>query len=220
MTDKGKQCKMMTVMLKDERGLTLVEIIIALAISALLLVSVLVGRDGLRSQLQLSQGADQWVQTLSQARTEATNAVGNTNTASGGTSDNFIFGKAVVLTQDSAIAKVQTITYNTVNGVDTFVTNDANDYTVTMPWNVKIPAGYFGVTNAYVIFGQASTSGLPSVWTVITLPAAGQTVAAYTSANPPIAAGGSSAFQVYNSANKSATIHIDSVGNITRTYDP
>lgn len=140
--------------LREEQGVTLIEIIIALAIAGLLASSILFGRDNLRNQLKFSQALDTAVNTLQSAQTEAYTTVNGSSTSSTpkGNDDQYaILGRVITLTPNSSIIKVDTITYE-IGGNRRINSNTKDEYTVVVPWQIKYTGSAFPVYIVYSVF--------------------------------------------------------------------
>lgn len=92
----------------DERGFTLMETIIVMAISMLLLSMVLVGQRGLRSRAQFDAAVNKLVATVADARTQATSGVNivgagdGSNGCLGGPAGQYVFA-GVMWTADNSL---------------------------------------------------------------------------------------------------------------------
>lgn len=192
----------------NERGLTLIEIAVALAIAGILAATVLTGRDQLRAQLQFSESVDQAVQALTSARGEATGAVGSTLSGGGtgavgacGSGSCVIMGKLIKFTNGSGIIQVSTVLENQTS--QTIFNTGYNTYNVTLPWGVTAT----GATT-YIFFYQDSV-GQFHVSTDTNPPASVSPV--------PIA--GPATIALGDPATHSATISVDPQGDVTRVIN-
>lgn len=200
-------------MLKSERGLTLIEILMSLAITALLATAILFGRDQLRVKQQFSQGVDQLVETIANTRNQATSTVGQAGAGGtgGGTGTEAIYGKLMEIKPNGSI-DISTETINgATDGSGGAVVNDHVDlYTVQIPWTVASPSYVnllFGLQeggsiNAYASIGSghvpiAPTSNKNNQMAVLSTP--------FT-------------FPVTDSHGNTAHIKIDLYGNVSRSY--
>lgn len=95
-----------------QRGVSLVEVMLTLALSSLLLVSILAGRGSVKSQAQFSDGMERIKETIltvkSQANTSNSTA-GNGSGVSGSVSYYNIRGRSITFTKSSSTATVQTV---------------------------------------------------------------------------------------------------------------
>ena len=138
---------------RNQRGLTLIEIVMSLAIAGLLAATVLTGRDALRARLQFSQGIDQVTQILTTARGEATGTVGNPDLLNGGTSPNTqVYGKSIQFTAGSSSVQVATLLADSTSGA--IIPGTFDPYTVTIPW------GVMPTTDEFVVFGLVGSGRL------------------------------------------------------------
>jgi len=157
-------------MVKSERGVTLVELIIALAIAGLLAVSVLFSRDQFRTSQQFTQGVDLWVQTLEQARGEASSTVGKL--ASGGNtvspSDEYVLGSTVGITIGATTGATMNVNTVVVDKNNVLVSKNAvNTYNVEAPlaYLVANPTpGSYGAGPLVVFFALQPGGGINVYW--------------------------------------------------------
>lgn len=189
---------------RNQRGLTLIEIVMSLAIAGLLAASVLTGRDALRAKLQFSQGIDQVSQILTTARGETSGTVGSTDLATGGASNPpvYIFGKSVHFSNHSSNVTVSTVL---INSAGTITSSTTNPYTVTIPWGV-VPTA-----DDYVVFGLGSSGQLQVYNLGVTPPSPGGAVSTL-----PV---GPAAVNFSGTGTETATVTADSVGNVTRVIN-
>lgn len=142
-------------MLKSERGVTLVEIIFAMAITALLASSILFGRDQVKVRQEFTQAVDQLVETIANARNQATTGVGCQSTNGtcnsgqfGGTDQSqVIYAKVIEMSGSPLALRISTETVNAddITGgpsAETVIVNDHLDpYTVVMPDGITLAGG-------------------------------------------------------------------------------
>lgn len=76
-----------------QRGVTLVEVTLTLAISTLLIVTVLAGRNSVRSQAQFSDGMERIKESILSTKSEAN--TGNNSSGSGNSSKYLTIGRAM-----------------------------------------------------------------------------------------------------------------------------
>lgn len=82
-----------------QRGVSLVEVLLTLAISSLLLGSVLVGRNSVRSQAQFSDGIERIKETVLSIKSQANTS--NNSTGNGTSSNSLTLGRFIHFTRDS-----------------------------------------------------------------------------------------------------------------------
>lgn len=76
-----------------QRGVSLVEVVLTLAISSLLIATVLAGRNSVRSQAQFSDGMERIKETILSAKSEAN--TGNNTSGTGSSSKYLTIGRAM-----------------------------------------------------------------------------------------------------------------------------
>ena len=178
---------------RNQRGLTLIEIVMSLAIAGLLAATVLTGRDALRARLQFSQGIDQVTQILTTARGETTGTVGNPDLLVGGQSTaRQVYGKSVSFTAGSSSVQVATLLADSSSGA--IIPGTFDPYTVTIPWGVVPTADEF------VVFGLKSGGRLQ--------------------VNGVPGSIGSAVVNFSGTGTETATVTVDSLGNVTRVVTP
>lgn len=139
----------------DQRGVTLIEVMLTLAISTLLLASILVGRNSLRSQAQFSDGMESIKETVlvtkSQANTSNNkNGIGTAQIGTGGQSRYLTFGKSIRFTRGSNRVTSATVMCYATNYACNGQLNITEVTNTTLPWNMK----YTG----YTVDGTAGTA--------------------------------------------------------------
>lgn len=207
-------------MVRKEQGVSLVETILVLAIAGVLASTVIFGRDSARTKLQFGQSMDQWVNVLSQASTESSGTVGNTNvtsaTAGANAAGKHIFGKYVTLTNGSTRVTVDTVlsTTSSVSGApQTEVISDVggpDSYAVSMPWRVVPTTG----SPVYILFVQNNVGITPQVYILPSPLTASTSQTALTgllTTDFPIPMG--------DGSGNTGSITIDQSGNVTRTIN-
>ena len=127
--------------IKEQAGFTLIEIIIAMAISSSLAVIALMGFSAMRSQVQFSDAVERLRERTVQTRTEANSSV---QLASGDQPNLIAFGRIMTFTPGSGIVKIQTLrTSSTESPTDLQAVNltadNAFDYTI--PWGLTYQGG-------------------------------------------------------------------------------
>ncbi len=207
-------------MVGNEKGVSLVETIIALAIAGILAAVVIFGRDSTRARMQFGQSMDQWVLSLSQAASESSATVGNTDvassTAGANAGGNHIFGKYVTLRNNDNNMTVDTVlsTTSVSGGLETEVitaignsptAGSADTYSVKLPWGVKPSLA----ATTYVLFLQSSVGAVPQVFVSTTAIGVGT---AQTSLGTPL--GPDANINMTDGVNN-GRITIDASGNVT-----
>ena len=199
-------------MLKSERGVTIIEMVLALAIAGLLAATITFGRDNLRAQQQFSQGVDQMVNAITDVRNQASTTVGRTNAAGGSDSTQVAYAKVMQIGINGTI-KVSTETINSNPG-------QANDETLVVQaglnsYNVQIPWSVHPILANNLLFGLQSGG--------MTLAYHSTGVGAGAIPGPFQTKNGSMApapvtFQVTDNRGNIAHITVDQSGNASRKY--
>ncbi|HSX14530.1 MAG TPA: prepilin-type N-terminal cleavage/methylation domain-containing protein [Candidatus Saccharimonadales bacterium] len=191
-------------MLKSERGVTLIELIMSLAIAGLIASGIIFGHNQFRASQQFTQGADQIVQIIAAARTQAATTVGEV-ASTGGTSNLCSAGKLIVFTAGSSTAVVRTQRIDCFNKTHfDFI----DQYNTQIPWGVNL------TTNLTILLVFGAAGDIKAYTSNGALPAAGGPQAANMTAVP---AAQSTAAVVGNGG--SATLSIDQYGNATRVIN-
>jgi len=214
-------------MVRNERGVTLVELIIALAIAGLLAFSILFGRDNLLARTQFSQGVDQIVTTLSDARNQTSSGTGQTavsplNVTSGGPNV-YVYGKTVEMNawdnypftvSTELVTNAQPASTGTVWGwqYDAYYPGEfydtTPDYGANNNYDFLFAFQPGGMVKAYYKFGGSSSG--PSL-----IPMTGDPATGSMAAVPPAGI----SFNVVDDHGDTATITVDQYGNVTRTIN-
>lgn len=204
----------MLVMLRSERGLTLIEIMIALAITGLLASAILFGRDNLQQQVKFAQATDQAVIALNNAETESYTTVGHdadTLSSVYGTSpSHVVYGKYVEFTDRSSVVNVYTVLALSKDCCVASTTIEA----VTLPYSVTLPWGAKAEGDKFIVFGRGLHNS----------PQASTTTAAHASlvtlsGLAPIPATTPATVTLRSANGHQSIISIDSLGNVTRVVN-
>jgi len=131
-----------------QRGITLVEVMLTLAISTLLITTVLAGRNSVRSQAQFSDGAERIKETILSVKSQANtgnstnpNAKGTATIAGTVSGNRYLnLGRSIRFTKDSAAT--QTITILCYATIDLQCSDDLNEDGKTsivtdLPWGIQ-----------------------------------------------------------------------------------
>lgn len=192
-------------MLRSERGVTLVEMVLALAIAGLLAATILFGRDSLRNRQEFSQGVDEMVNTIADARNQATATVGqngsNPGAGTGAGADEVTYGK---------LMKIDT------TGKATISTEVINDSTfivkqVTDSYSVQIPWGVAPTTTQYLLFALQHGGAVATFCSTTAGPGMGSFKSGTMTLGP------CPAF-VVSHGGQTAHITVDQYGNVSRVY--
>lgn len=156
-----------------QRGVTLVEVTLTLAISALLITTVLAGRNSIRSQAQFSDGVERIKETILSTKSEASTS-NNVNTkAKGtgqigdGTSRYLNLGRSIRFEKDSSIIQVLTVLCYAGDGnlcTEDLNEDGATDEVTTLPWGIIYKSYTVGGvtqtgTQLSIIFTRNDTDG-------------------------------------------------------------
>lgn len=214
-----------------QQGVSLVEVMLTLAISAMLITTVLAGRNSLRSQAQFSDGIERIKETILSTKSEA-NTSNSTNTASTGTgklagSSYLNLGRSIRFTKGSS--QIQTLNIlcyanSDLQCTDRLKVDDGTTKTTSLPWNI-VYTSYTDATGTHaepelsIIFARNDTDGsFTGYWTP---------GGVYDSDN----AAGQARSQLFNAANskpvtlnfespdgRQATVEVNpATGTVTRT---
>jgi len=202
-------------MLRSERGVTLIEILMALAITALLASTITFGRDQLRIKQQFSQGVDQLVETISNTRNEASTTVGQATTGGaegtgGGNGTEVIYGKLMEIHPGGRVS----VTTETIDDSSGQVIKGADAmqdlYVVQTPWGVDAS------TPVNILFGLQSGGSISTFVSTVAghVPESGDLDKNDTLQMVPAPF----TFMVQDSRGNKANITIDQYGNVSRVY--
>lgn len=132
-----------------QRGISLVEVMLTLALSSLLLASVLAGRNSLRSQAQFSDGMERIKETILTTKNQANtgnNTVGQGNGTPSSNNTYLTIGRSVQFTLNSSNATTNTLLCNATS--DLLCATQIRfpfqaTQTQALPWGIT----YTGCTN-------------------------------------------------------------------------
>jgi prepilin-type N-terminal cleavage/methylation domain-containing protein len=209
-----------------QSGFTLVEVILALAISALLASIISLGQSGVRSQVQFSDTIDHIRNDLTAARNQATTTVSTKPGGAGLDSTHTIFGKLVTFEPcppgTVVVCEKYTVTTVTADsaGVLDYGSIASDGYTVDLAWNVKYD-GYkstpaqpsYTNTKTYVLFARSQSNGRAQLY-FNNDPAAFPNISNYASSTP------TNAFDIHfhDLTDHTASVILDpTTGNVSRT---
>ncbi len=126
-----------------QAGISLVEVVLTLAISSLLITTVLAGRNSLRSQAQFSDGIERIKETILSAKSEA-NTSNSTNTAAKGTGvvdgkKYLNLGRSILFTKGSSqIEAANLLCYanDAFQCTDDVAVDSATIKKISLPWGI------------------------------------------------------------------------------------
>lgn len=120
------------------QGVTLIEVMLTLAISALLLSTVLVGRNSVRSQAQFIDGMERLKEQILFTKNQA-NTSNNTGGSGVPTSQRLVLGKTIQFTTTANTSMVsKTLLCQTVSTLLCGTSLDVTDVNIqTTPWQIR-----------------------------------------------------------------------------------
>jgi prepilin-type N-terminal cleavage/methylation domain-containing protein len=150
---------MNVLMLKTNRqgGFTLIEIMLAMAVSAGLLSIVFVGQRQIREQAQFSDSVERQVATLVSVKNEANNTLNALGAGNIPTEE--IYGLAATYMPGSSIVTVDTLVASVDKDTGNYTSNTLarrDSYTVSMPYGSRYDASS---PSKVVVFAKAHISG-------------------------------------------------------------
>lgn len=160
-----------------QRGVTLVEVMLTLAISALLISTILAGRNSIRSQAQFSDGMERIKETILSVKSEA-NTSNNTNPGAKGTaqigsgaSRYLNIGRSIRFTPNSS--NVDSIALLCYAATDLTCTDQVNPDSATakkisLPWGITykdyVADGVTGSTITIIFARDDKTGEFAGYW--------------------------------------------------------
>lgn len=214
----------MTRQTSKQRGVTLVEVTLTLAISTLLITTVLTGRSSIRSQAQFSDGVERIKETILSVKSEA-NTSNNTNPAAKGTaqigsgaSRYLNLGRSIRFTPNSSTA--DSLALLCYAATDYTCTDQVNPDSTTakkisLPWGIKyknyVAGGVTGTTVTIIFTRDDQTGEFTGYWY-------DGTIANHDSKNAVLAKSTPIALNFESPDGRKATVAINpATGTVTRT---
>lgn len=155
----------MTRISSKNRGVTLVEVMLTLAISSLLMSTVLVGRNSVRSNAQFTDGMERIKEQVLFTKNQANTS--NNQTGNGTSTTKITLGRSLRFsTSTNTTMYIDTILCNTGTDLLCGTTLDITDSSAqTMPWQIqyqgyRIGNGSLTRGDLTLIFGRDDRTGL------------------------------------------------------------
>lgn len=155
-----------------QRGVSLVEVMLTLALSSLLLISILAGRNGVRSQALFSDGMERIKETVltvkSQANTSNSTAGQGSGVSSGTLKYYNIRGRAITFVKSSSTITIQTVLcYANTDHTCMDATQLSSVSTSTLPSGITYDGTYTeagvsgtqSATNMTILFTRSDDNG-------------------------------------------------------------
>lgn len=168
----------------DQRGFTLIEVTLTMAIASVLLGVVLLGQSAIRGQAEFSDAVQKTVTDINEVKNEAQSIIQIGQAGSPGTGGGVgqtVFAKEMIFTSCSNQIQVTDLLASTIGTA----LSTGYSYDIEIPWGALVAGSCAAPVTQVLLFHQATTTARLLVYT----PAAGAAISldssSYSDSPPP-----------------------------------